>query len=726
MQNPTIVVITDRNDLDDQLFDTFAASVQLLRQEPVQAESREHLKELLRVASGGIVFTTIQKFFPALRQAQGSDIVYDRLSDRRNIVVIADEAHRTQYGFEARIIDEKDAATREIIGKRIAYGFAKYMRDALPNATYIGFTGTPIESADKNTPLVFGNYIDRYDIKDAIDDGATVKIFYESRLAKVNLDEEGRRLIEDFDKELEQDEEVTEKQKAKAKWTKLEAIVGHPERLKSLAKDIVAHFEKRQFVFEGKAMIVTMSRRIAAELYNEIIALRPVWHNEDLNKGVIKVVMTTSSTDVPEIYKHHTTKEQRRLLADRMKNPSDDLKIVIVRDMWLTGFDAPCLNTMYVDKPMRGHALMQAIARVNRVFKDKPGGLIVDYLGIATDLKKALSFYGEAGGKGDPAENIEKAFEIFKEKLEVVQQMFNEDSTGRNDILVEEPGAYYEGSFKFNYRRFFKADAQEKLSIILQAEEHILGLPDGKERFIREVSLLSQALSLCITKEEVRPYLPEVAFFQAVKSRLAKFDAPMGKGNGRSDVEIETAIKQIVDEALSSDKVIDIFDAAGIDKPEISGLEILSDEFLLEVQGMQHKNLAIELLKKILNNELKIRLKTNLVKSRKLLEMLKGAIKRYQNNLLTTAEIIQELINIAKEIKKADKEGEELGLTPDEVAFYNALEVNDSAVQVLGNDTLKEIAREIADKVRANATIDLDHKRKCKSKINGASKTDTQ
>ena len=710
MRNPTIVVITDRNDLDDQLFDTFASSVQLLRQEPVQAENREHLKELLKVASGGIVFTTIQKFLP-----ENNKSVYDQLSDRKNVVVIADEAHRTQYGFEAKLIDEKDKETKEVIGKRIAFGFAKYMRDALPNATYIGFTGTPIEGTDVNTPQVFGNYIDRYDIKDAVDDGATVKIFYESRLAKVNLDEEGRRLIEEFDKELEQDEEVTEKQKAKAKWTKLEAIVGNQERVKNLAKDIVTHFEKRQTVFEGKAMIVAMSRRIAADLYKEIIAIRPEWHNDDMTKGVIEVVMTTNSADGPEISKHHTTKQQRRDLSERMKDPADELKLVIVRDMWLTGFDAPCLNTMYVDKPMRGHNLMQAIARVNRVFKDKSGGLIVDYLGIGTDLKKALSFYGEAGGKGDPAENIDKAFEIFKEKMEIIQQMFNEDSVTRNDILVEEPEAYYENSFKFNYRRFFAVNAQEKLSIILQTEEHILGLQDGKERFIREVSLLSQALSLCITKEEVQPHLPEVAFFQAVKARLAKFDAPTG--GGRTDLEIETAIKQIVDEALSSDKVIDIFEAAGIDKPEISGLEILSDEFLKEVEGMQHKNLAIELLKKILNNELKARAKTNLVKSKKLLEMLESAIKRYQNNLLTTAEIIQELINIAKQIKEADKEGEKLGLNNDEVAFYNALEINDSAVQVLGDDTLKEIAREIADKVRANATIDWTIRESARAKL---------
>ncbi|HMU08702.1 MAG TPA: type I restriction endonuclease subunit R [Ferruginibacter sp.] len=706
MSNPTIVVITDRNDLDDQLFDSFAASVQLLRQEPVQAQSREHLKQLLQVASGGIVFTTIQKFMP-----DGNKSVYDQLSSRKNIVVIADEAHRTQYGFEARLVDEKDAATKEVIGKRIAYGFAKYMRDALPNATYIGFTGTPIEGTDVNTPQVFGNYIDRYDIKDAVTDGATVRIYYESRLAKVNLDEDGKRLIEEFDEELEQDEEITEKQKAKAKWTKLEAIVGNKDRVKNLANDIVTHFEKRQTVFEGKAMIVAMSRRIAADIYAAIIALRPQWHSDDITKGVIKAVMTTNSADGPEIAKHYTTKQQRRDLSDRMKDPADELKIVIVRDMWLTGFDAPCLNTMYVDKPMRGHNLMQAIARVNRVFKDKPGGLVVDYLGIGMDLKKALSFYGEAGGKGDPAENIVKAVEVFLEKLELIQQMFNEESKTQKDILVEEPEAYYEKSFKFNYRRFFKVDSREKLSIILQAEEHIMGLQEGKERFVREVSLLSQALSLCVTRDEVQPHLAEVAFFQAMKARLAKFE---GTGPGRSDIQIETAIKQIVDEALSSDKVIDIFEAAGISKPDIS---ILSDEFLQEVKGMQHKNLALELLKKILNDEIKARAKTNLVKSKKLLEMLEGAIKRYQNNLLTTAEIIQELINIAKEIKEADAEGERLGLTQNEVAFYNALEVNDSAVQVLGDDQLRLIAREIAEKVKANTTIDWAIRESARAKL---------
>ncbi|WHF51876.1 type I restriction endonuclease subunit R [Chryseobacterium gotjawalense] len=695
MQNPTILVITDRNDLDDQLFDTFANSKQLLRQEPIQAKDRAHLKELLKVASGGIVFATIQKFLPEDQKS-----IYEQLSERKNIVVIADEAHRTQYGFEASIKEVKDKETKEKIGERIAYGFAKYMRDALPNATYIGFTGTPIEGTDVNTPQVFGQYVDVYDISQAVADGATVRIYYESRLAKVNLDEEGKRLIEEFDAELEQDEEITDQQKAKAKYTKLEAIVGNEERIKNLAKDIVTHSEQRQKVFDGKGMIVAMSRRIAADLYKEIIALRPEWHDDDLSKGAIKVVMTSTSADGPEMQRHNTTKQQRKNLAERMKDPADPLRLVIVRDMWLTGFDAPCLHTLYIDKPMRGHNLMQAIARVNRVFKDKPGGLIVDYLGIATDLKKALSFYSDAGGKGEPTLDLDKAIALMNEKFEVVQQFFNEEAKTQNDIVAEEPEAYYANSFKFNYKRFFNVEAKEKISIILQSEEHILGLQDGKTRFIREVTLLSQAFALSIPHERAMEIKDDIAFFQAVKARLVKFE---GIGTGKSDIEIETAIKQIVDEALSSDKVMDIFEAAGMAKPDIS---ILSDEFLLEVKGMKHQNLALELLKKLLNDEIKTRSKTNLVKSKKLLEMLEGAIKRYQNNLLTTAEIIQELINIAKEIKEADKEGERLGLTKDEVAFYNALEVNDSAVMVLGDDQLKEIAREITDKVRANATID--------------------
>jgi len=709
MENPTILVITDRNDLDDQLFDTFANSKQLLRQEPIQATDREQLKELLKVASGGIVFATIQKFFP-----EDQKTIYDQLSERRNIIVIADEAHRTQYGFEASIKEIKDKETKEKIGERIAYGFAKYMRDALPNATYIGFTGTPIEGTDINTPQVFGQYIDVYDISQAVADGATVRIYYESRLAKVNLDEEGRRLIEEFDAELEQDEEITEPQRAKAKWTKLEAIVGNIGRIKNLAKDIVTHFEEREKVFDGKAMVVAMSRRIAAELYKEIVALRPDWHNEDLSKGCIKVVMTSSSADGPEMQKHNTTKQQRKYLAERMKDPADSLRLVIVRDMWLTGFDAPCLHTLYIDKPMRGHNLMQAIARVNRVFKDKPGGLIVDYLGIASDLKKALSFYSAAGGKGEPVLDLNKALELMLEKFEVVQQFFNEKAKTQTDIVAEEPQAYYANSFKFNYRRFFHVSPHEKLSIILQAEEHILGLEEGKARFIKETSLLSQSFALSIPNEKAMDIKDDIAFFQAVKARLVKFE---GAGTSKSNIEIETAIKQIVDEALSSDKVIDIFEAAGIDKPEISGLEVLSDEFLLEVKGMKHQNLALELLKKLLNDEIKIRTKTNLVKSRKLLEMLESAIKRYQNNVLTTAEIIQELINIANEIKESDKEGERLGLSKDEVAFYNALEINDSAIQVMGDEQLRDIAREITEKVKANATIDWTIRESARAKL---------
>lgn len=706
MQNPTILVITDRNDLDDQLFDTFANSKQLLRQEPVQAKDREHLKELLKVSSGGIVFATIQKFLPEDKKS-----VYEQLSARKNIVVIADEAHRTQYGFEASIKEVRDKETKEKIGERIAYGFAKYMRDALPNATYIGFTGTPIEGTDVNTPQVFGQYVDVYDISQAVADGATVRIYYESRLAKVNLDEEGKRLIEEFDAELEQDEEITDQQKAKAKYTKLEAIVGNVERIKNLAKDIVDHSEQRQKVFDGKGMIVAMSRRIAADLYKEIIGLRPEWHDDDLSKGAIKVVMTSTSADGPEMQRHNTTKQQRKNLAERMKDPADPLRLVIVRDMWLTGFDAPCLHTLYIDKPMRGHNLMQAIARVNRVFKDKPGGLIVDYLGIATDLKKALSFYSDAGGKGEPTLDLDKAISMMNEKFEVVQQFFNEEAKTQNDIVAEEPEAYFTNSFKFNYKRFFNVEAKEKMSIILQSEEHILGLQDGKTRFIREVTLLSQAFALSIPHPRAMEIKDDIAFFQAVKARLVKFE---GTGTGKSDIEIETAIKQIVDEALSSDKVMDIFEAAGMAKPDIS---ILSDEFLLEVKGMKHQNLALELLKKLLNEEIKTRSKTNLVKSKQLLEMLEVAIKRYQNNLLTTAEIIQELINIAKQIKEADIEGERLGLTKDEVAFYNALEVNDSAVSVLGDDQLRELAREITEKIKLNATIDWTIRESARAKL---------
>lgn len=693
LDNPTVVVITDRNDLDQQLFDTFAASSSLLGQAPVQAESREHLKSLLRVASGGIVFTTIQKFFPETDRT-----AYDRLSERRNIIVIADEAHRTQYGFQAKVIDTKDDAGK-MNGKRLAYGFAKYLRDAVPNATFIGFTGTPVESTDINTPAVFGNYIDVYDIAQAVEDGATVKIYYESRLAKINLTEDGRKLIEEFDREMT-DDGASETMRAKAKWTKLEAIVGHPERLKNLARDIVAHYEKRAEVFDGKAMIVAMSRRIAVALYEEIIALRPQWHSEDLKDGALKVVMTSSSSDkmafdpedpdslvIPAC--HRTNKEDRRALSDRMKDPQDSLKLVIVRDMWLTGFDVPCLHTLYIDKLMKRHTLMQAIARVNRVFMDKPGGLVVDYIGIGNALKEALAFYSNSGGKGDPAETQAKALELLLEKIEVVGQMFH----------------------GFDYMRFFRVGTSERLSIILQAEEFILSTEQGKDRFIKEATALSQLFALAVPQEDALALTDEIAFFQSVRARLLKFE---GNGDNGDKKNYESAIRQIVNQAVESTDVVDIFDAAGIKKPDIS---LLSEEFLQDVKEMKHKNLGIELLKKILNDEIKVRLKFNITEGKNLLDMLEASIKKYQNNLLTTAEIIEELLEIARKIKTVDGLAEKLKLTKDEFAFYTALEINDSAVKILGDETLKSIAREIAEKVRKNATIDWAMKESARAKL---------
>jgi type I restriction enzyme R subunit len=571
---------------------------------------------------------------------------------------------------------------------KIVYGFAKYLRDALPNATYLGFTGTPIESTDVNTPAVFGNYVDIYDILQSVDDGATVRIFYESRLAKINLSEEGRKLVADLDDELEVGE-LTVTQKAKAKWTQLEALIGSEGRIKQVAQDIINHFEQRQEVFEGKAMIVAMSRRIAADLYKEIIDIKPQWHNDDLKKGVIKVVMTSASYDGPEISKHHTTKDQRRALADRMKDPEDELKIVIVRDMWLTGFDVPCMHTLYIDKPMKGHNLMQAIARVNRVYKDKPGGLVVDYLGIASDLKKALSFYSDSGGKGDPAIAQEKAVQMMLEKLEVVSQMFH----------------------GFAYEDYFEAVTGKKLSLILAAEEHILGFENGKKRYINEVTALSQAFSIAIPHEQAMDVKDEVAFFQAVKSRLAKFDST---GSGKTDEEVETAIRQVIDKALVTEQVIDVFDAAGIKKPDIS---ILSEEFLLEVKNMDHKNIALEVLKKLLNDEIKTRTKKNLIQSKSLMEMLENSIKKYHNKILTAAEVIEELIELSKEIQKMDKEPHEMGLSDFEYAFYTAIADNDSARELMGKDKLRELAVVLFEKVKANASIDWTIKENIKAKL---------
>lgn len=681
LNNPTIVVITDRNDLDDQLFDTFAASSQLLRQEPKQVEDRQQLKELLKVASGGVIFTTIQKFQPE----EGN--VYETLSERRNIVVIADEAHRTQYGFKAKTVEEKNEAG-EVIGQKIVYGFAKYMRDALPNATYLGFTGTPIESTDVNTPAVFGNYVDIYDIAQAVEDGATVRIFYESRLAKVQLSDEGRKLVAELDEELQEDE-LTDTQKAKARWTQIEALIGSKQRIQNIAKDIVKHFEQRQEVFAGKGMIVSMSRRIAAELYEAIIALKPEWHSDDLNQGAIKVVMTASSSDGPQLAKHHTTKQQRRNLAERMKDPQDALKLVIVRDMWLTGFDAPSMHTLYIDKPMKGHNLMQAIARVNRVYGDKPAGLVVDYLGIAADLKQALSFYSDAGGKGDPAIAQEQALELMREKLEVVQQLYH----------------------GFDYAQYFSADTSKKLSLILAAEEHVLGLDDGKKRYVNEVTALSQAFAIAIPHDEAMDVKDEVAFFQAVKARLAKFDST---GEGRTDESIETTIRQVIDQALVSEQVIDVFDAAGIKKPDIS---ILSDEFLMELKNHEHKNIALEVLKKLLNEEIRVREKTNLIQSRSLMEMLQNSIKRYQNKIITAAELMDELIKVSKEIVHGDSEAERMKLSPMEFAFYTAVANNDSAKELMQQDKLRELAVVLLQRVRENASIDWTIKESVKAKL---------
>ncbi len=681
MDNPTVLVITDRNDLDDQLFDTFAASRQLLRQDPVQAENRDHLKALLRVAAGGVVFSTIQKFQPE------SGNVHDELSLRRNIVVIADEAHRTQYGFAAKTVDVKSTAG-EVVGKKVVYGFAKYLRDALPHATYLGFTGTPIEKTDINTPAVFGHYVDIYDIAQAVEDGATVRIYYESRLAKVSLGAQGRQLVAELDEELEQDE-LTETQQAKAKWTKMEALIGSEARIRNIAQDVVTHFEARQAVFAGKAMVVCMSRRIAAELYKEIVALRPGWHDANLNKGALKVVMTAASSDGPTLAQHHTTKEQRKQLAERMKDDADPLKLVIVRDMWLTGFDAPSLHTLYIDKPMKGHNLMQAIARVNRVYKDKPGGHVVDYLGIAADLKLALSFYSDAGGKGDPALAQERAVALMLEKIEVVCSLLH----------------------GFSYEAYFDADTSSKLALILAAEEHILALDQGRKRYLDEVTALSLAFAIAVPHEQALDAKDEVGFFQAVKARLVKFDSPLG---GRSNEELETTIRQVIDQALVSEQVIDVFDAAGIKKPDIS---VLSDEFLGELKGYEHKNVALEVLKKLLNDELKARAKRNLVQSRSLMDMLEAAIRKYHAKILTAAEVMDELIKVSKEIVASDDEAKALGLTDFEYAFYTAVAHNDSAKELMQKDQLRELAVVLTQRVRENASIDWTIKDNVRAKL---------
>jgi type I restriction enzyme R subunit len=652
MENPTLVVLTDRNDLDDQLFGTFSRCAELLRQPPAQAESRAHLRELLAVEAGGVVFTTIHKFFP---ETQGDR--HPTLSERRNIVVIADEAHRSQYDF----VD----------------GFARHMRDALPHASFIGFTGTPIELQDANTRAVFGDYISVYDIQRAVQDGATVPIYYESRLAKLALDEAERPKIDPEFEEATEGEEVERKEKLKTKWAQLEAVVGSQKRLEVVVRDIALHFEKRLEAMDGKAMVVCMSRRICVELFGEIVKLRPAWASEDDDQGAIKVVMTGSASDPADWQQHIRNKPRREALANRFRDPADPLRMVLVRDMWLTGFDAPSLHTMYVDKPMRGHGLMQAIARVNRVFKDKPGGLVVDYLGLAHELKRALATYTESGGTGRTALDQDEAVAVMLEKYEVCCGLFH----------------------GFDRSKWTTGTPQERLGLLPPAQEHILAQENGKDRCIRAVRELSQAFALAVPHEEALRIRDDVAFFQAVQAVLAK-RAP---ADARPEEDLDQAVRQIISRAVAPEGVVDIFAAAGLEKPDIS---ILSDEFLAEVRGMPQRNLAVELLQKLLKGELKERRRKNVVQARSFAEMLEQTIRRYQNRAIEAAQVIEELIQLAREMREANARGELLGLSEDELAFYDALETNDSAVKVLGDDALRDIARELVETVRNNVTID--------------------
>ena len=651
MENPTIVVLTDRNDLDDQLFGTFSRCQDVLRQPPTQAESRADLRRKLSVTSGGVVFTTIQKFFPDDRGDS-----HPKLSDRRTIVVIADEAHRSQYDF----ID----------------GYAYHMREALPNASFVGFTGTPIELRDANTRAVFGEYISIYDIQRSVNDRATVPIYYESRLAKLSLDEDERPTIDADFEEATEGEEIERQERLKTKWAQMEALVGAEKRLKLIAQDIVEHFENRLDALEGKAMIVCMSRRICVELYRELASLRPNWASENDAEGNIKVIMTGSATDPVDWQPHIRNKPRREALAKRFRDADDSLQLVLVRDMWLTGFDAPSLHTMYLDKPMRGHGLMQAIARVNRVFKDKDGGFVVDYLGVANELREAVNNYTENGGEGRPVLNQDEAVEVMLEKYEVCRGLFH----------------------GFD-RSSWELGGQERLLLLPAAQEHILAQNNGKDRFVSAARDLSRAFALAVPHEEALRIRDDLAFFQSVQAVLVK----RAQGDSRSDEELDSAVRQIVSRAVASEEVVDIFAAAGLKRPDIS---ILSDEFLAEVQDMPHRNLAVELLQKLIRGELSIRRSKNVVQARSFVELLEQTLRRYENRSIEAAQVIEELIQIARELREAGERGEKLGLSDDELAFYDALETNDSAVQVLGDETLRDIARELVRTVRNNVTID--------------------
>ncbi len=668
MENPTIVMLTDRIDLDGQLFGTFSRCEQVLRQTPVQAENREQLRDLLQVSSGGVVFTTIQKFFP---ETKGD--AYPTLSTRRNIVVIADEAHRSQYDF----ID----------------GFARHMRDALPNASFIGFTGTPIEGSDRSTPAVFGDYIDVYDILRAVEDGATVRIYYEGRLAKLELREEERPRIDPEFEEVTEGEEVERKEKLKSKWARLEAMVGTPNRIALVAKDLVGHFERRLDAMDGKGMIVCMSRRICVDLYNAIVKLRPSWHHEDDNKGIIKVVMTGSAADGEDWQPHIRNKARREVLAKRFKNADDAMKLVIVRYMWLTGFDAPCLHTMYADKPMRSHGLMQAIARVNRVFKDKPGGLVVDYLGLADQLKKAMADYTEAGGKGETTLDQEQAVAAMQKQFEIVSGMLH----------------------GFDYSKYVTGTPAERVKVVPNAIEFILEQERQKQdnrkaRYMQATLKLSQTFALAVPNEKALAIRDRVGFFQVVRAGLRKHT----EGDGTSGEMLDAAVRQIVSRAVASDEVIDIFAAAGLKTPDIS---ILSDEFLAEVRRLPQKNLAMEVLRKLLNDEIKAHSRKNLVQSRSFAEMLERTIRKYQNRSIDAAQVIAELVELAKDMREARKRGEDLHMTEEELAFYDALEVNDAAVKIMGDEVLRQIAHELVDIVRRNVTIDWTVKESVRAKL---------
>jgi type I restriction enzyme R subunit len=671
--NPTIVVLTDRNDLDEQLFATFSQSQALLRQQPEKARDRGHLRELLRTTSGGIYFTTVQKFLPD----EGEK--FPSLSERRNIIVIADEAHRSQYGFKARV----DRRTGQMV-----YGFAKHLRDALPGASFLGFTGTPVDLEDKSTTQVFGKYISVYDIRQAVEDRATVPIYYENRLARIDLSEEERPRIDDDFEEVTEGEEADHKEALKTEWSTVEALVGTPRRLGLIAADLVAHFEKRQGTMEGKALVVCMSRRICAELHDQIKALRPDWVDGDDDQGALKVVMTGAASDPEALRPHIRSKGRRERLAERFRDPKDPLKIVIVRDMWLTGFDAPCLHTLYVDKPMKGHNLMQAIARVNRVFGDKPGGLIVDYIGIATSLKEAMSTYSQSGGRGDATRQQEKAVEAMLEKLSVCRDLFH----------------------GFDYGVFFTGTAADRLALLPAAREHVLKLrepgragqkrpPDGHDRFMQAVADLSSAFSLAMPHPSCDEIRDEVAFFQAVKVGLVK----LSTGKRPPSTNLAHAVRQIVENAVVTEDVIDVFQAVGLAKPDLS---ILSPEFLAEVEGMKHRNLAAALLQRLLEDEVKSRGERNVVQGRKFSELLDRAIHRYRNRAIESAQVIAELIELARDMMSADRRGDALALSKDEAAFYEALASNESAQQLMGDAQLAMLARELTRTVRAGATVD--------------------